>query len=64
MVNQIQISADSFPCFNKFLTFLFPRSKLNHNTAFVNIPMGLEGNMRGIIDLIEERSMYFDGPFG
>ncbi|XP_037533445.1 elongation factor G, mitochondrial [Nematolebias whitei] len=40
------------------------RSKLNHNTAFVNIPIGLEGNMRGIIDLIEERSIYFDGPFG
>uniref|UniRef100_A0A3Q2NZP9 Elongation factor G, mitochondrial n=1 Tax=Fundulus heteroclitus TaxID=8078 RepID=A0A3Q2NZP9_FUNHE len=40
------------------------RSKLNHNAAFVNIPMGLEGNMRGIIDLIEERSIYFDGPFG
>uniref|UniRef100_A0A3P9K220 Elongation factor G, mitochondrial n=1 Tax=Oryzias latipes TaxID=8090 RepID=A0A3P9K220_ORYLA len=40
------------------------RSKLNHNAAFVNIPIGLEGNMKGIIDLIEERSMYFDGPFG
>lgn len=40
------------------------RTKLNHNAAFVNIPMGLEGNMRGIIDLIEERSMYFEGPFG
>ncbi|CAG6002412.1 unnamed protein product [Menidia menidia] len=40
------------------------RSKLNHNAAFVNIPMGLEGNMRGIIDLIEERSIYFEGPFG
>lgn len=40
------------------------RSKLNHNAAFVNIPMGLEGNMRGIIDLVEERSIYFDGPFG
>uniref|UniRef100_A0AAX7UM27 Elongation factor G, mitochondrial n=1 Tax=Astatotilapia calliptera TaxID=8154 RepID=A0AAX7UM27_ASTCA len=34
------------------------RSKLNHNAAFVNIPIGLEGNMRGIIDLIEERSIY------
>uniref|UniRef100_A0A7N8XMU5 Elongation factor G, mitochondrial n=1 Tax=Mastacembelus armatus TaxID=205130 RepID=A0A7N8XMU5_9TELE len=31
------------------------RSKLNHNAAFVSIPIGLEGNMRGIIDLIEER---------
>lgn len=40
------------------------RTKLNHNAAFVNIPMGLEGNMRGIIDLIEERSLYFEGPFG
>ncbi|XP_017280245.1 elongation factor G, mitochondrial [Kryptolebias marmoratus] len=40
------------------------RSKLNHNAAFVNIPMGLEGNIRGIVDLIEERSLYFDGPFG
>ncbi|XP_077421478.1 elongation factor G, mitochondrial [Vanacampus margaritifer] len=40
------------------------RSKLNHNAAFVNIPMGLEGNLKGIIDLVEERSMYFEGPFG
>ncbi|XP_072320050.1 elongation factor G, mitochondrial [Eucyclogobius newberryi] len=40
------------------------RTKLNHNAAFLNIPMGLEGNIKGIIDLIEERSMYFDGPFG
>ncbi|CAB1348548.1 unnamed protein product [Coregonus sp. 'balchen'] len=39
-------------------------TKLNHNAAFVNIPIGLEGNMKGIIDLIEERSMYFEGPFG
>lgn len=40
------------------------RTKLNHNVAFVNIPIGLEGNMRGIIDLVEERSIYFEGPFG
>ncbi|XP_073338801.1 elongation factor G, mitochondrial [Pagrus major] len=40
------------------------RTKLNHNAAFVNIPIGLEGNMRGIIDLVKERSMYFEGPFG
>uniref|UniRef100_A0AAR2KND3 Elongation factor G, mitochondrial n=1 Tax=Pygocentrus nattereri TaxID=42514 RepID=A0AAR2KND3_PYGNA len=40
------------------------RTKLNHNTAFVNIPIGLEGNLRGIIDLIEERSIYFEGPCG
>ncbi|KAG7471081.1 hypothetical protein MATL_G00120670 [Megalops atlanticus] len=40
------------------------RTKLNHNAAFVQIPIGLEGNLQGIIDLLEERSMYFEGPFG
>ncbi|XP_061829065.1 elongation factor G, mitochondrial [Nerophis lumbriciformis] len=40
------------------------RTKLNQNAAFVNIPIGLEGNMSGIIDLVEERSLYFEGPFG
>ncbi|KAG7480407.1 elongation factor G, mitochondrial [Solea senegalensis] len=40
------------------------RTKLNHNAAFVSIPIGLEGNMRGIIDLVQERSIYFEGPFG
>ncbi|XP_073673560.1 elongation factor G, mitochondrial [Garra rufa] len=40
------------------------RTKLNHNAAFVNIPIGLEGNLRGLIDLIEERSILFEGPFG
>uniref|UniRef100_A0A672QAF2 Elongation factor G, mitochondrial n=2 Tax=Sinocyclocheilus grahami TaxID=75366 RepID=A0A672QAF2_SINGR len=40
------------------------RTKLNHNAAFINIPIGLEGNLRGIVDLIEERSIFFEGPFG
>ncbi|CAK6963447.1 elongation factor G%2C mitochondrial [Scomber scombrus] len=40
------------------------RTKLNQNAAFVNIPIGLEGDIRGLIDLIGERTMYFDGPFG
>uniref|UniRef100_A0AAY5EW12 Elongation factor G, mitochondrial n=1 Tax=Electrophorus electricus TaxID=8005 RepID=A0AAY5EW12_ELEEL len=35
------------------------RTKLNQNAAFVNIPMGLEGNLRGVVDLIEERSCTF-----
>ncbi|XP_008065832.1 elongation factor G, mitochondrial isoform X2 [Carlito syrichta] len=40
------------------------RSKLNHNAAFMQIPIGLEGNFKGIIDLIEERAIYFDGDLG
>ncbi|KAH9490292.1 hypothetical protein Btru_034008 [Bulinus truncatus] len=40
------------------------RSKLQHNAAFINIPIGLEGNHKGIIDLIQEKAIYFEEPFG
>ncbi|XP_040205191.1 elongation factor G, mitochondrial [Rana temporaria] len=40
------------------------KSKLNHNAAFVQIPIGLESNFKGVIDLVEERAIYFDGEFG
>ncbi|PIN88689.1 hypothetical protein AB205_0046620 [Aquarana catesbeiana] len=32
------------------------KSKLNHTTAFVQIPIGLESNFKGVIDLMEERA--------
>nr|XP_033815377.1 elongation factor G, mitochondrial isoform X1 [Geotrypetes seraphini] len=40
------------------------KSKLNCNAAFVQIPMGLENHFSGIIDLIEECAIYFDGEYG
>lgn len=40
------------------------RQKLGHNFALVQIPMGLESKMKGVIDLIEERAIYFEGDYG
>ncbi|KAJ0181632.1 hypothetical protein K1T71_002354 [Dendrolimus kikuchii] len=40
------------------------RSKLNHNAAFIHLPIGLEKECIGILDLIEEKAVYFDGEYG
>ncbi|XP_032530118.2 elongation factor G, mitochondrial [Danaus plexippus] len=40
------------------------RSKMNHNAAFLHLPMGLEKECKGILDLVEERAMYFEGDYG
>ncbi|XP_035692521.1 elongation factor G, mitochondrial-like [Branchiostoma floridae] len=40
------------------------RSKLNHNAAFVQLPIGLESKTKGIVDLVHRRAIYFDGSDG
>lgn len=40
------------------------RSKLGHNAAFLQLPIEHENNVKGIIDLIHKRSIYFNGDFG
>ncbi|XP_026282647.1 elongation factor G, mitochondrial [Frankliniella occidentalis] len=40
------------------------RSKLQHNAAFLQLPIGAEGETKGIIDLIQNKALYFEGQFG
>jgi len=40
------------------------RSKLNFETAMLQVPIGLESKLSGVIDLINMQSLYFDGQNG
>jgi elongation factor G len=40
------------------------REKLNHNPALLQLPIGLEDNFRGVVDLIEMKSYVFEGKNG
>ena len=40
------------------------RSKLNHNAALLQLPIGKDSNTAGLIDVIRDRAIYFDGTFG
>ncbi|XP_062588098.1 elongation factor G, mitochondrial-like [Saccostrea cucullata] len=40
------------------------KSKLNHNAEFVQLPIGLEKDQEGIVDLIEMKALYFGEPCG
>lgn len=37
---------------------------MNHNAAFLQLPIGLESKCTGIIDLVEQKALYFDGKYG
>jgi elongation factor G len=40
------------------------RSKLGHNAVAMQIPMGLEMDFQGVIDLVDMKALYFDGENG
>ncbi|MFO7495901.1 MAG: elongation factor G [Desulfobacterales bacterium] len=40
------------------------REKLGHNAVAMQLPIGLEADLEGIVDLIEMKALYFDGPNG
>ena len=40
------------------------RSKLRLNAAAIQLPIGLEDALEGVVDLVEMRAVYFDGPNG
>jgi elongation factor G len=38
--------------------------KLKHNAVLMQIPIGLEDKLRGVVDLVAMKAVYFDGPDG
>ena len=40
------------------------REKLKHNAVLMQIPIGLEADHEGVVDLIDMKARYFDGPNG
>jgi elongation factor G len=40
------------------------REKLGHNPVLLQLPIGLEDRFQGVVDLVEMRALYFEGPFG
>ena len=40
------------------------REKLKHNAVLMQLPIGLEGEFEGVVDLVEMKAYYFDGHNG
>ncbi|NOR06015.1 MAG: elongation factor G [Deltaproteobacteria bacterium] len=40
------------------------KEKLGHNAIAMQIPIGLESDFQGVVDLVSMKALYFDGPIG
>ena len=40
------------------------KEKLGLNSVFVQLPIGLEDKLEGVVDLVRMKALYFDGPSG
>ncbi len=40
------------------------KEKLGHNAVTLQIPIGLEGDLEGVVDLVSMKAVYFDGANG
>jgi elongation factor G len=49
---------------NPFKVKIQLREKLGLNAVMIQIPIGLEDRLEGVVDLITQKAMYFDGPQG
>jgi len=58
-INKVdRLAANPYRCLTQI------RSKLHRNAAFINIPIGLESKCKGMVDIIEEKAVYFEGNSG
>uniref|UniRef100_A0A834VC46 Elongation factor G, mitochondrial n=1 Tax=Sarcoptes scabiei TaxID=52283 RepID=A0A834VC46_SARSC len=40
------------------------KKSIGFNAAFINFPIGIEDKLKGVVDVIEQKAIYFDGPNG
>ncbi len=40
------------------------QERLNHNAVLLQIPIGLEGELKGVVDLVSMKAIAFEGPYG
>ena len=65
VLNQLRYILNYKMFFFSSISFcIFIRSKLNHNASFLQLPIGLESECKGVVDLIHQRAIYFEGVLG